>query len=161
MKRSGDPGERTAAVTPVWDRISRFCAYQERCTADVKKKLAEWSLTGSKAESVIERLAREGFLDDRRFARAFARGKFRQNQWGRKKIVYELRSRQIAEDVIHNALSEISEDEYRRMIRLLIGKKSSQINKGKVLNVREKIITFVVGKGFEYGEVVQVLEEDK
>jgi regulatory protein len=160
MTRGENPGERTEALMPVWDRISRFCAYQERCTADIKKKLAEWSLTDSKAETVIERLAREGFLDDRRFARAFVRGKFRLNQWGRKKIVYELRTRQIAEDVIYEAFSEISEDEYSQMIRLLISKKRSQIKKGKAMNLREKIITFVVGKGFEYGKVVQVLEED-
>lgn len=103
----------------------------------------------------------EGFIDEERYARVFVRGKFHINKWGRAKIRYELKGRNIPPILVKKAMEEIGEDDYMRTIRELILKKQSEINTGKHLNIREKIITFVTGKGFEFDLISKVLTELK
>ena len=104
-----------------------------------------------KQGEIIEQLEKEKFLDDRRYAAAFASGKFRINKWGRRKIRYELAGRGIPGSVISKGLEEIDGDEYMDVLRELVLKKYSEIKGGKKLTVRNKIFTFVSGKGFESG----------
>jgi len=110
---------------------------------------------------LIRQLKGKGYLDELRFARVFTRGKFQANQWGKVRIRYELLSRQIPENLITEAFQEIAEDEYQEQIRKLILKKNTEIKTEKNFKKREKIITFVVGKGYEIDLVLQVLEEIK
>ncbi|MCK9220528.1 MAG: regulatory protein RecX [Bacteroidales bacterium] len=142
-------------------RIQRYCAYQERCTREVEQKLKEWKVPGPKITSLIKQLREEGFMNDERFARIFVRSKLRINKWGRQKIVYELKGRQIPEQLIRTALEEIPEEEYHTVLRELILKKHQEIKVRKNLNIREKIINFVVGKGFEFDLVFEILKELK
>jgi regulatory protein len=125
----------------------------------VDQKLAQWKVSPQKINRIKNQLKREGFLDDERFARIFVRGKFHINKWGRIKIRYELKSRAIPEPIITRAMAEISEDDYLRTIRELILRKKSEINSEKHLNIREKIITFVTGKGYEFDLITKVLTE--
>ena len=118
-------------------------------------------MPGREVAKMIAMLKEEGMIDDQRFANAFVRGKFRVNRWGRNRITYELRARQLPEPVISNALKEIYEEQYLDVIRTLIIKKSGEINPGKTLNKREKIINFVVGKGFELDLVLRMMQEFK
>ena len=106
-------------------------------------------------------LTEEEFINEERFARIFVRSKFHINKWGRTKIRHELKSRYISEKMIIRAMEEIGEDDYIRTIRELILKKNLEINTGKNFNVREKIITFVTGKGFEFDLISKVLTEIK
>ena len=142
-------------------RLMRYCTYQERCSRDVELKLRGWKVPGREVAKMIAMLKEEGLIDDQRFANAFVRGKFRVNRWGRNRITYELRARQLPEPVISNALKEIYEEQYLDVIRTLIIKKSGEINPGKTLNKREKIINFVVGKGFELDLVLRMMQEFK
>ena len=130
-------------------RIERYCAYQERCQWDVIKKLDSWKVPRSENEAILHHLEKEGFLDETRFTRAFVRGKFTQNKWGRIKIRYELKGRRIPEPVIQTALREINEEEYLRTLKGLIERKRREIKKGDDSLFREKILNFVTGKGFE------------
>ena len=114
-----------------------------------------------KAGQILQKLREEKFVDDERFARLFVRGKFRSNKWGRVKIQYELRSRNIPDNLIDQAIGDICEEDYLNTIKELILKKKSEIKTGKSLNIREKIITFVTGKGFEFDPVFRVLKELK
>ena len=142
-------------------RIHHYCAYQERCSRDVDIKLMQWKVSSDKIRNIKHYLESEGFLNEERFARIFVRSKFHINKWGRSKIRYELKSRFIPDNLVQKAMEEIGEDDYLKTIRELVLKKMSEINSAKHLNIREKIITFVTGKGFEFDQISKVLTELK
>jgi regulatory protein len=142
-------------------RIHHFCAYQERCSHEVDLKLMQWKVSSDKKRNILHHLQEEGFIDEERYAKIFVRSKFHINKWGRTKIRYELRNRIIPEKLVQKAMEEIGEDDYIKTIRDLILKKKSEINSVKHLNIREKIITFVTGKGFEFDLISKVLTELK
>lgn len=142
-------------------RIHHYCAYQERCGHDVDQKLLQWKVSSDKIRKIIHHLKEEGFINEERYARVFTRSKFHLNKWGRIKIRYELKSRTIPDYIVNKAMEEIGEDDYLRTIRELILRKMSEINTGKHLNIREKIITFVTGKGYEFDLTSKVLTELK
>lgn len=143
------------------ERIRHYCSYQERCRQDVENKLVQWRISPSRIRKILHELKNEGFLDEERYARIFVRSKFHINKWGRIKIRYELRNKSIPEYLVNKAMEEIGEDDYLRTIRELVLKKMSEIKNGKHLNIREKIINFVAGKGFEFDLISKVLTELK
>nr|MBC8181092.1 RecX family transcriptional regulator [candidate division KSB1 bacterium] len=111
----------------LYTKLSRYCAYQDRCKWDVEMKLQGWQVSKGLAEQLIMELAKEGYVDDLRFARSFVRGKFRVNKWGKQRIVFELRAKRIDEQLIKKALEEIDEASYMDSIRSLIRKKDLEI----------------------------------
>ena len=140
-------------------RIEHFCAYQERCFSEVDQKLRSWSVEPSRIPAILQYLQEEKYLDDERFARSFVRGKFLMNKWGRVKIYHELRRRNIPESVIRQALHEITEEDYLRILRELLIRKKTELEIRKNLMIREKIINFVTGKGFEHYIAEKILTE--
>ena len=145
----------------ITEKISRYCAFQERCKQDVLQKLKEWKTAPGKVIPTIKYLEDNNFIDEARFALLFARGKFRINKWGRVKIRHELKIRNIPDQYIEDALEEIGEEEYLKTLCGLILKKQMEIKAGNNLSIREKIITFVTGKGFEYDQIAEALKEFK
>ena len=108
----------------ILNKARHYCSYQERCIKDVSTKLRQWKVRPLMAEKVIEKLIHEGYLDEERYARFFAGGKFRINHWGRNKIIRELARRGIPELIIQIGLKEIEEEEYQETLHdLLIRKK--------------------------------------
>jgi len=148
-------------IEAILARIRHYCAYQERCKHDVNHKLMQWKVSSSKIIKLMRMLTEEGYINEERYARIFVRSKFHINKWGRTKIRYELKSRKIPGILVSRAMDEIGDDDYMRTIRELILKKNSEINTGKHFNIREKIITFVTGKGFEFDLISKVLTELK
>ena len=140
-------------------KIEHYCAYQERCGFDVAMKLRSWKVDAARIPLILKRLYDEHFIDDERYARAFVRGKFHINRWGRIKIINELKVRQMDERIIQNALNEIGPEEYRETLEELMHKKYSQFQGTNNLAIREKIINFVTGKGFEFSLAESVLNE--
>ncbi|MFZ4521644.1 MAG: regulatory protein RecX [Bacteroidales bacterium] len=161
MKKSGSKDLANSDLEVVLARIQHYCAYQERCNEEVESKLIQWKVAPVRIRKIKILLNREGYIDEERFARIFACGKFHINKWGRIKIRHELKIRKIPETLIQKALEEIGDDDYRRTIHELILKKMSEIKISKHLNMREKIITFVTGKGFEFDLIIKVLTELK
>jgi regulatory protein len=143
-------------------QLERFCAYQERCSRDVVMKLRRMGVPSTRSEAMIRRLQEEKFLDDERFTRFFVRGKFRISRWGRIKIRHELSARGIPEKFITRAMAaEIGEEEYMNAIRELVLKKKQEIKREKTLNIRDKILNFVVSKGYEFDRVLDTINELK
>ena len=161
MKNTGTEISSKDDIETIIARIHHYCAYQERCINEVDQKLMQWKVSSLKIRKIMNHLKEEGFIDEERYARMFVRGKFHINKWGRMKIRYELRSRTIPEQLVNKAMEEIGDEDYAATIRELILKKMSEINNGKHLNIREKIITFVTGKGFEFDLITKVLTELK
>jgi len=143
-------------------KIRHYCAFQERTHLEVKRKLSEYGLSWSDAGHVLSRLIEEGFLNEERFAQAFAGGKFRIKGWGKKKIEVELKKRGVAAYSIIKALrDEIPVDAYRKKLHQLAEKKWSQIKgAGMTHRVRtEKTRLFLLRRGFENDLITKTLKE--
>jgi regulatory protein len=151
--KSIDPAEAYA-------RISRYCAYQERSHDEVRNKLLSLGIRNDVAEELISKLIIDGFVNEERFAKAFAGGKFRIKQWGRLKIEQALKGHDISSKCIAIGLREIDEDDYRTTIRKLIQKKSDSVTEENLYVRRDVISKYVIAKGFEPELVWGILKEE-
>ncbi|MBW6459786.1 MAG: RecX family transcriptional regulator [Bacteroidales bacterium] len=142
----------------IFDKLCSYCAYQERCVSEVMDKLRQWKIDDDKAEKIIARLTEENFLNEERFARAFAGGKFRINKWGRVKISYELQRKQVPDHFIQLGIEEIDEEEYIETLRELLVKKDREIKEKDGFKKKQKLISFGVQKGYEFELVRKVAE---
>lgn len=145
----------------VMQKIRNFCSYQERYTLEVEDKLKDWAVQKKKIPPIINQLKKENYLNDERFATAFAGGKFRNNKWGRMKIEFEMSIKGIPDDLIRHALDSIDEKEYQETLQNLILSKKKEIIPSKVLNVREKILNFVSAKGYEISLIIDMMDKLK
>jgi regulatory protein len=130
-------------------KIYRYCAYQERSHKEVKSKLYSYGVFSHQIEEIIVELIADGFLSEERFARTFARGKFRMKKWGKLKIVRELETRDVSRNCIKLALEEIKPEEYTRSLRHLLEKKLSSLDIANPFVKRDKAARFAITKGFE------------
>jgi regulatory protein len=129
--------------------LARFCAYRERCSKEVKEKLVKMGATQTQIAALIKWLKDENYLDDARFAQAFARGKFRVNFWGKYKIINELQQRDITSEHIKTALEEIPMEEYQSVLEKLLLKRWKETNKSDIYLKQQKTIAYLAGKGYE------------
>lgn len=136
-------------------KLEHFCAYRERCPKEVRTKLAELGVTGKDAAQIFEVLQEDGFFNEARFAMAYAGGKFRINHWGRIRIRQELKMRDIAPDLVQQALDSIDETEYLKLLKQLLEKKRSQYKDDD--RAREKTAASLIRSGFEPELVFQYL----
>ena len=112
-------------------KIKQYCTYQERCHAEVKEKLYAFGLYKKDVEQLMSQLIEENYLNEERFAIQYAGGKFRMNQWGRIKIKYALKQKQVSDYCIKKALKEINESDYKKTLQKLAEKKLKTLKKEK------------------------------
>ena len=132
-------------------KARHYCAYQERSHDEVRRKLQAFGLKRTQVEEALSSLIEEDYLNEERFAVAFAGGKFRVRKWGRNRIEFELRQRGVAEANITRGLGAIDEREYADCIAQLVAKKRDDL-KRQGLNDREssaRIVSHLYGRGFE------------
>ncbi len=144
-------------INEILIKAERFCAYQERNSYEVKKKLHELQVDDETTTTVIASLKENDFLNDERYAKLFVSGKFRIKKWGKIKIRAELRMKKISENLITKALCFIEDDTYQKTIQELIKKKESQLSGREIKDKKEKVFRFLVSKGFESGLVLKKL----
>lgn len=130
-------------------KAESFCAYQERAQQEVRDKLYEWGLNNEDVENVIADLIAEGYINEERFAKSFAQGKFRMKGWGRIKIRQYLKLKNISEPLIKIALAEINADEYQDRLVRIIQKKKQEYSAELTYNEKAKLIRFLQMRGFE------------
>ena len=105
----------------------------------------------------MAQLIEENYLNEERFAKQYAGGKFRMNQWGRVKIKYALRQKQVSDYSIKKGLKEISEADYKKTLQKLAEQKLKTLkNESNVFSKRKKLQDYLLGKGYE-GELVREL----
>lgn len=140
--------------------ITRYCEYQDRCQKEVRNKLYENGARKDEVEEILIELISNKTIDEERYARNFARGKFRIKNWGKRKIVYELKQDQISEYCIKKGLSEIDEDEYLQTLERLTIMKMPEIKKDKNLFTRRaKLQRYLSQKGYEHELVAEMLKK--
>ena len=131
-------------------KAKHFCAYQERCHSEVKEKLYSLGQYKKDVEELLSELISENYLNEERFAILFAGGKFRIKQWGRIKIKYALKQKQISEYCIKKALNAIDESEYNRTLEKLSEQKLKTLKSAKNIFIKKrKLQDHLLQKGFE------------
>ena len=130
-------------------KLKHYCAYQERCHAEVQQKLYDLGVWKKEHDAIISRLIEENYLNEERFAIAYAGGKWRIKNWGRVKIKYELSQKQISEYCIRKALKQISEEEYVSVLTKLAEERYAALKKEQYMTRKKKTIDHLVQKGFE------------
>ena len=130
-------------------QLQRYCAYQDRCHNECRTKLLELGVYGDTLEEILAQLISEDFLNEERFAKSYTRGKFRIKQWGRIRILSELRFRKISPYCIKEGLKEIDENEYTATINELLAKYGRTHPDLTGFDLRQKATQYVLSKGFE------------
>jgi regulatory protein len=130
-------------------KLEHFCAYQERCHAEVVAKLYSLKMTSDEIDSIIVQLIENNFLNETRFACSFARGKHRIKFWGKIRITNELKARQISPANITLALKEISPEEYEDTFRQLSERCWNSIHEKNILKKRKKFCDYMLRRGYE------------
>ncbi|MFT4971641.1 MAG: regulatory protein [Paraglaciecola sp.] len=131
------------------DRMQKYCAYQDRCHKEVRSKLFEIGMYGDDLENIIVKLIEEKFLDEQRFATAYAGGKFRLKKWGRIRIQRELKMRQISAYCLKKAMDEITDEDYMETLDALLEKKNRVLRENNIWKRRKKLADYVISKGYE------------
>ncbi len=130
-------------------KITHYCAYQERSHQEVRTKLFAYGLWAHEVEDLLCQLITEGYLNEARFAKAFAGGKFRIKKWGRVKIGNELERHGLTPNCIRLGLREIPETDYHNTLKALLLRKESKITDTDPFRKREKLVRYALVKGYE------------
>ena len=144
-------------------KIQKYCAYQERSHQEVRNRLKSFNLSSDESSEIISRLITDNFLNEERFAKAFAGGKFRMKKWGRNKIVHELESLGLTKKCIAFGLKEIDVSDYDKTLRSLVKNKAEEISEPNLYAKRNKVARFAISKGYEpelVWDVVKALMAD-
>lgn len=140
-------------------KLQRYCAYQDRCHQEVRNKLLDLGIYGDDLEDIIVELISENFLNEERFARSYARGKFRIKRWGRVRIRQELKKRRISAYCIKKGMEELEEEDYEGTLRQLIEKRQEREKETNAYKKKVKIAQYFIRKGYESFLVWGILNE--
>ncbi len=134
-------------------KLERYCAYQERCHKEVVQKLYDLGLPPETIDQIVVHLIEYNFLNEERFSQNFARGKFNIKNWGRLRIVAELKQRGISKYNIETALSEIDAETYHKKFHALAEKKWDTLKESDVQKRKRKLADYLMYRGWESEQV--------
>ena len=137
----------------------RICARAEKCSSDALRSMRRWGLSDADARVVLERLIRERFIDDGRYAAAYVREKMRFSGWGERKIRAALRAKAIAPKIIDEAMSQMVPEDNAARLRDMLQKKVAKTTARDLYDLKGKLVRFAVGCGFDLEDVLEVVEE--
>ena len=149
--------KQVISVEEIKRKLESFCVYQDRCHKEVEKKLSEYNLIPEAKDNILLHLLQENFLNEERFSKSFARGKFRIKKWGKQRITRELKMRDISSYNIKTALKEIDEEEYIATLYGLVEKKNKLVTDTNVFKRRKKVADYLLYRGFESNLVYEAI----
>ena len=139
----------THTVDEALIKLENYCVYRERCHKEVEQKLYELRIIPEAKEKIILHLLEHDLLNEERFAKAFARGKFRIKKWGKQRIIRELKYKGISKYNIDSALKEISDVDYLNAFNELAEKKFNSITESNKNKKKRKLIDYLMYRGWE------------
>lgn len=158
-KRSADP-PKPLHYADAKAKAMSYCAYQERSRQQLRDKLAEWGQEPEAIERLLTELEQENYLNEERFARAYAGGKFRQKRWGRYKIQQGLKQHRIPAALQQQALQhEIDPEEYWQSLLHLLEKKAATESERNPQLRKTKLLRYAISKGYEQDLIWDALSE--
>jgi len=145
-------------------QLATLCAQSEHCQWEMTEKMRRWELDEALQARIMQRLVKERYIDDERFARAFVKDKIRYNKWGRRKVEQALWQKHIAEDIRQKVLDEVDDEEYLSVLRPLLKQKRKSTKAQSDYEMNQKLMRFALGRGFTYDiirQCINVEEEDE
>lgn len=140
-------------------KLRHYCGYQERCHSEIREKLFDLGVQKLMHDEIIATLIEENYLNEERFAIAFAGGKFRIKHWGKIKIKHELRQRQLSDYCIRKALSQIEPGEYYSVLKKQAAEKYQSLRGTNPIHRKKKTMDYLAGRGFESEMIRTVVNE--
>jgi regulatory protein len=140
-------------------KAQTICAKQEKCKADIRQKLFEWKLDPKDHKWILDKLEKDNFIDETRYTGFYVRDKFKFNKWGKIKIEFELKAKQIVGELIREAIEAIDEENYKETCELLLKQKLNSIKNDEPFKIKEKLIRFGYSRGFEQDLVFRITEK--
>jgi len=141
-------------------QLAALCAQAEHCQQEMRDKMKRWGIDAAIQERVIARLVKERYIDDERFARAFAKDKIRYNKWGRRKVQQGLWQKHIDAEIQERVLCEIDDSEYLTVLKPLLKQKTKSIRAENDYERNQKLVRFALGRGFTFDIIRQCLQVD-
>lgn len=144
-------------------KASRYCAYQERSHQEVRDKLYGYGLHRNEVEEALTELITQGYLNEERFAKAFAGGKFRMKKWGKVKIELELKRKRLSPRCIAIGLKEIDANSYKKALGQILNKALKAGSSDSAYVQKNKAARVAIAKGYEpdlVWDMIQTLQEE-
>ena len=141
-------------------RLAALCAQAEHCEYEMQEKMRRWEIADDAQARVMQRLITERYVDDERFARAFANDKVKYNKWGRRKVEQAMWLKHIAEDIRQRVLDSIDDEECIAILRPLLQQKRRSVKAHNDYELRQKLIKFAIGRGFTMDIIKQCISID-
>ena len=141
-------------------QLAALCAQAEHCQQEMRDKMRRWELDETVQNRIIDRLIKERYVDDERYARAFVKDKIRYNKWGRRKVQQALWQKHIDAEIQQRVLDEIDEKEYLDILRPLLKQKRKSIKAENDYELNQKLVRFALGRGFGFDIIRQCLNVD-
>ncbi|RYD79503.1 MAG: RecX family transcriptional regulator [Sphingobacteriales bacterium] len=139
-------------------KAESFCVYQERSQKEVRYKLVEWGMRGDELEEILSELITNNFLNEERFAKSYASGKFNIKKWGRIKIKQGLKLKGVPDRILQKALYSLDDDDYLRTLENLALKKANTLTEKNPLKRKYKLMSYLQGRGFESDLILLALK---
>ena len=159
MSQKNYKSKQSLTVDEALLKVMNYCVYQDRCHLEVEKKLNELEMYADAKVYIITRLIEEDFLNEERFARSYARGKFRIKKYGRLRITRELKTKGISAYNLKAGLSEIDENAYLATLKELAEHKLNTIKETNAYKKRQKLYQHLAYKGYENELIYDVINE--
>jgi regulatory protein len=154
--------EKVKVYTPLQAlaKIQDWCAYQERCQQEVRDKLYGYGLHSADVENIISKLVSDNYVNEERFAKTYAGGKFRIKKWGRYKIKVALKNKRISDYCIRKAFEEISDVDYLKTLQKLLEAKARLVKEKNPIRKKFKLMSYAASKGYEKELIMEILNSD-
>ncbi|MBJ6367537.1 regulatory protein RecX [Snuella sedimenti] len=141
--------KRTYTLEEAIKKLEHYCAYQERCHKEVRQKLKDMRMIPEVIDHIMVHLINHNFLNEERYAKAYVQGKFRIKNWGKRRLILELKKRDITNRNIELAISEIDDSVYHERFNDLAKKYVSTIKETNVLKKKKKLVDYLLYRGWE------------
>ncbi|MFD1161441.1 regulatory protein RecX [Hwangdonia seohaensis] len=151
--------KKTYTLQEATSKLEHYCAYQERCHQEVRQKLESMHMIPEAIDVIIVHLLKHNYLNEARFAKTFVSGKFRIKRWGRRRLTFELKKKDISKVNINQALNAIENEEYIEVFNSLAEKKVNTIKETNVFKKRKKLIDYLLYRGWESALVYEKANE--
>ena len=142
-------------------QLATLCAQAEHCEQEMRDKMKRWEIDETAQNRIIDRLVKERYIDNERYARAFVKDKIRYNKWGRRKVQQTLWMKRIDNDIQQRVLDEIDDKEYLDVLRPLLKQKRKSTKAANDYELNQKLVRFALGRGFTFDIIRQCLEVDE
>ena len=141
--------KKTYTLQEATKKLEHFCAYQERCHQEVIQKLEGMFMIPEAIDVIVVHLLQHNFLNEERFAKTFVSGKFKFKNWGKHRLSFELKKKDVSKVNINQALATISSEEYIEVFNGLAEKKALSIKESNVFKKKKKFIDYFLYRGWE------------